>query len=140
MRPRDQAVKEGRSPVAGVLRRMLAGGLMVGLTIAVIYLAGGLPEWKPCLAGWIAAAANAGTAWWLNRKAIRSGDQRFVWWAIGGNGLRIGLFLAIIVIFVWRGGPSRSFLIAALMGYFLFLFDEVFSLHEMSMRMPNTHD
>jgi hypothetical protein len=119
--------------VAGVtvLRWLLGACLMVALTLGVVYyLRGGYVEWQPCLAGWTVAVANAGAACWLNRRALRSSASRFLWWAVGGNGLRVGLLLALLTGAALSGGSAaRSFLVAVLTGYLVFLLLEVGSLH-----------
>ena len=120
-----------------VLGWLLGACLMVALTLGVVYyLGGGHLEWRPCVVGWTVAVANAGVACWLNRRALRGSASRFLWWAVGGNGLRAGVLLVMLAGAALSGrSAARSFLVAVFTGYLIFLVLEVGSLHWKSREM-----
>jgi hypothetical protein len=81
------------------------------------------------MAGWGVALANAGTAHWMNRRAVGPHSWAFIRWGIAGNILRMVALLGILlsVIFLCEAGRG-SFLTAVFVGFFVFMVVEIVNL------------
>jgi len=91
---------------------------------------------RTILLGWGLALIGALLGSGIKFIALRGDFGWFMIWALGINGTRALLFIAIIVAAHQRGmAHFRPFLIAALVGYFCCLFGEVLLLHRISLQM-----
>lgn len=92
-------------------------------------------EFPAVLLGWGLALIGALIGSGIKFIALRGDFGWFMIWALGVNGMRALLFIAIIVAAHQRSmAHFRPFLIAALAGYFCCLFGEVLLLHRISLQ------
>lgn len=115
---------------------MLAAGITAWVVASL--MPGGV-HWGGLVAGWLVGLANAGTARFLNRRAVGTGSWAFIRWGIAGNILRMVALLAILLAVVFTKYDGKgSFIAAVFIGFFIFLLAEIADLNQRDGRNRET--
>lgn len=97
--------------------------------IGVCYFLYRTLHWPEIISGWLIAVSNGVLFTWISRRAVGREPGMFLVWALLMNGLRFLLLLLIIVGLWWTGwGHWGSFVVSAILGYFLVMAGEMTGL------------
>jgi hypothetical protein len=120
-RPRPRS----RLPAMLIGTALAAAGAAIGVCFALYRTL----HWAEIVSGWLLATSNGVLFTWISRRAVGREPGMFLVWALLMNGLRFLLLLLIIVGLWWTGwGHWGSFVISAIMGYFLVMAGEMTGL------------
>ena len=116
------------APNAG-LYRLFFGASALALLVSAIppVCRAHLPD---MLAGWLAAALQAGAALCLNRRAVASRGPYFLAWSLGSMTARMAFLLALLVsVHATQVLEFTPFITALIASYLILLYAEVARLH-----------
>ncbi len=109
--------------------------LTVLLSLAAVRHLHGAGQAFPIAAAWGVALLHGMAAFWINDRAIRLAPERFFIWGVGMNALRVlGLCALFMAAYRWYPDHFRAFLTASMIGYFCFLFGEIWNIHRVTGR------
>ena len=92
------------------------------------------------LAGWLITTVNASIFSFSSRKAIRNAPAGFFVWAILVNGLRfVGMIAIILTFWLLSLGHLGSFLLSVVIGYFVTMTAEIWSLYTLPLERTLKH-
>ena len=107
-------------------------GMVMVSTLAILFIFRRI-FWEEMLLAWFLVSVNGLFTLGIHRTAIKNHCSKPVVWALGMNGLRTLIFAAILVFLsLWSMKNLIPFLVAVLIGYFIFLYTEIFNLHRLS--------
>lgn len=114
---------------------LAAGVLTILLSVPAVRYLHGAGQAFPLTAAWIVALFHGAAAFLINNRAIRLPAERFFIWGVGMNGLRVlGLLALFMAAYRWYPDHFRAFLTASMIGYFCFLFCEIWNIHRATGR------
>ncbi|MEE9368932.1 MAG: hypothetical protein V3V05_08705 [Pontiella sp.] len=91
---------------------------------------------KELFCSWLLVFFNAYIGTFIANKALKQNYTGFFVWSMLINGLRIGVFVMILLIILKTNIlNNREFASITLFGYLVFLAQEVYSLHTQSLRV-----
>jgi len=109
--------------------------MVATIACCMLFLQPTRPEVNALLAAWLLALLHGFAVYIITRHALKFTDHKFFMWGLGMNGVRVLVLLTVLfLLHRWGMEYFQTFLAATLIGYFCFLFSEVFYLHHMSMK------
>ncbi|MFT5121859.1 MAG: hypothetical protein ACI9QL_004269 [Candidatus Omnitrophota bacterium] len=108
--------------------------MFVITSVIAIRMAGSFPK-KEVICCWLIVLINAYSGAFIAGRALKHGSTGFFVWSMLINAARIGFFLiALLLIKRLQIVDFKIFALLTIVGYFVMMFGEVFSLHVQTMR------
>ncbi len=118
-------------------RSMMITGIvfMVGSMIIINTYFQNLPL-KELFCCWLLVFINAYIGTFIANRAVNSDSSGFLVWGMLINGVRIGIFLIILLVIIKMNVVDKhAFAANTVLGYLIFLAREIYSLHTQSLRV-----